>query len=58
MSEIIPKTNVTLEEQLSYVDQIPSDMAYLENNGFMIMGETDEGEEVSLVSCIFSCGRR
>lgn len=56
MPEIVPQTNVTLEDQLSHVDQLPAGMPYLENNGYMIMGETDEGEEVSFVSCIFRCG--
>lgn len=56
MSEITPQTNVNLDDQMSHVDELPAGMAYLENNGFMIMGETDEGEEVSLVSCIFRVG--
>ena len=56
MSEIIPITNVTLEEQLSYKDKIPAGMDFLENNGFMIMGETEEGEHFSFVSCIMRVG--
>jgi hypothetical protein len=56
MTEVTAQTNVTLEEQLSYVDDLPAGMSYLENNGFMIMGETDEGEEISFVSCIFRAG--
>lgn len=56
MSDLTPKTNVTLDDQMSHVSQLPEGMSYLENNGFLIMGETDEGEEVSLVSCIFRVG--
>ncbi|GAB3101818.1 lipocalin family protein [Aestuariicella hydrocarbonica] len=56
MIEKIAQTNVNLEDQLSYKDLLPQGMPYLENNGFMIMGETDEGDEVSFVSCIFRVG--
>ncbi|MEX1670568.1 hypothetical protein AB4876_16730 [Zhongshania guokunii] len=56
MAEIKAHTNVTLADQLSYVDKLPKGMPYMENNGFMIMGETDEGEEFSFVSCIFRVG--
>ncbi|BFM08258.1 hypothetical protein [Halioxenophilus aromaticivorans] len=56
MSEITPITNVTLDEQLSFSEKLPKGMAYLENNGFMIMGETEEGDEVSFVSCIMRVG--
>lgn len=56
MTEIKPITNVTLEDQLSFKDQLPPGMPYLENNGFLIMGETEEGEEVSIVSCIMRVG--
>jgi len=56
MAEIKARTNVTLADQLSYVDKLPAGMPYLEKNGFLIMGETEEGEEISLVSCIFRVG--
>lgn len=56
MTDFKPITNVTLDDQLSFKDELPAGMSYLENNGFMIMGETDEGEEISFVSCIFRVG--
>ena len=49
-------TNVTLADQLSYKESLPKGLSYMENNGFLIMGESEEGEEVSLVTCIFRVG--
>lgn len=56
MTKISPYTNVTLEDQMSYVDQLPAGSSYLESSGFLIMGETDAGEEISLVSVIYRVG--
>jgi len=44
-----PVTNVTLNDQLSYKDTLPAGMFYHENCSFLIMAETEEGEEISLV---------
>ena len=48
-------TNVTLEDQLSYKDKLPPGVAYFENNGFMVMGQTED-HEISLGACIFRAG--
>jgi hypothetical protein len=56
VTDASPVTNVTLKDQLSFAEQLPAGLSYLENNGFMIMGETDDGDEVSLVSCIMRVG--
>ena len=50
------RTNVTLDDQLSYRDSVPKGVSYMENNCLFIMGESEEGDEVSLVSCIFRVG--
>ena len=49
-------TNVTLDEQLSFKDSLPKGVSYMENNSFLVMAETKEGDEISLVSCIFRVG--
>lgn len=45
----LPVTNVTLNDQLSYKHTLPKEMSYHENCSFLIMAETEEGEEISLV---------
>lgn len=49
-------TNVTMKDQLNYHHQIAKGTPYLENNGFMLMGETEEGYDVTFVSCLFNSG--
>lgn len=56
MTEFTASTNVTLAEQGSFKDKLPAGTSFMENNAFLVMGETEDGEEVSLVSCIFRVG--
>lgn len=51
-----PVTNVTLADQLSYKDNFAKGVSYNENNSFLVMGETEEGEEVSLVAGLMRNG--
>lgn len=50
------RTNATLADQLSYKESLPKGLSYMESFGFLVMGESEEGEEVSLVTCIFRVG--
>jgi len=49
-------TNVTMKDQLSYRNALAKDVPFLENNGFMLMGESEEGFDITLVSCLFNMG--
>lgn len=48
--------NIPLEEEASYADQLPKGVSYMEDHGFLIMGESEEGDEISLVSTFFRVG--
>ena len=48
--------NIPLEEEASYADLVPKGVSYFEDHGFLIMGETEEGDEISLVSTFFRMG--
>ncbi|MBU4011435.1 MAG: hypothetical protein KJ882_11800 [Proteobacteria bacterium] len=50
------RSNATLADQLSYKESLPKGVSYMENNGFLVMAETEDGDEISLVSCIFRVG--
>lgn len=48
--------NIPLEEEGSYADLVPAGVSFMEDHGFLIMGESEEGDEISLVSTFFRLG--
>lgn len=51
-----PVTNVDLDDQLSYADKLPKGASYLENNSFLVMADTEDGKEISLVTGLYCLG--